>query len=1367
MNFPTVRLEGGLLSAEILEQVAQGEAPGQTPGHFGLDEGVRLTDEIHRAWSDARHFWGTFNRLLARLPEDDPATSDTRERWIIPLLRVLGYDLSYKSRAAVVEGQTFAISHRAGKGEDAPPIHIVGCRQPLDRRSPTGRPRLSPHALVQEYLNRTEHLWGLVTNGYQLRLLRESLRTARPTYVEFDLQQMMEGEHLPDFALLFRLLHRSRLPRGVEDAKDCLLERYHLISEEQGGRIRYRLRLSVKKALVVLGNGFLRHPKNEALRRALREGQLSSQDLYRELLYLIYRLLFLLVVEERQLLTPNPVYRKHYSISRLRHLAEARPQTPGRHGDLWLGLRTTFKLLARENLGRELDLPPLDGELFSSLKTEHLGSARLANSDLLTALWHLCLYRDEEASSLRRVNYAALNVEELGSVYESLLDFHPVVREEGGRLLFELVPGQERKSTGSYYTRPELVQELVKSALEPVLEERLSQASTSEEKERAILLIKVCDPASGSGHFILAAARRLGKELARVRTGEPEPSPEAFREAVRDVIGHCIYGVDLNPLAVDLCKVALWIESHTSGRPLTFLDHRIKCGNSLIGVFDLSVLEEGIPDDAYKPAAGDHKETAKALKKQNRDERKAWKVGQYHLFEEDLRELGRKFAALEEFGDSSPEEIRQKEKLYLELMRDPRFQHDRTACNLWTAAFFSELIPGNAGKVPTSEALRRYLEGKPINPRIIAHAEALAEKHRFFHWPLEFPDVFAQGGFDVVLSNPPWERIKLQEKEFFDTRDRGIADAPNAAARKRLIQKLPETNPALWREYQEALHTAESVSRFLRSSGQYPLTGRGDINTYSVFAERIRRLLKPEGRAGIIVPTGIATDNTNKHFFADLVEKGALVSLFDFENREKIFPAVDSRYKFCLLTLQGAPERPRAGATPLTFAFFATRAEHLRDHRRVFYLSPKDIARINPNTRTLPVFRTRQDAELTRAIYEHVPVLVNERADENPWSVRFLAMFHMANDSHLFRTREQLEEEGFQLVGNRFVKDGEVYLPLYEAKMIWHYDHRFGTYESVTSRSSTHLATPDTAQHADPGFLIQPWYWVPAEEVNARLGDWKRGWLLGFRRITNATNERTAIFTMLPRVGAGDVLPVVLGPSALESSLLLACFLAIALDFAARQKIGGVHLDFHYAKQLPVLPPDTYTPEDLRFIVPRVLELVYTAWDIKPFADDVWREADETLRAAIRAQWEENAAQTGGHTWNLLDWITAYLEIETDPKKGIPLPPFKWDEERRARLRAELDAYYARLYGLSRKQLRYILDPADLTERELEDILDPWEEVRDPLDPEAYAERVRKSTFPGETFRVLKEKELRLFGDYRTRRQVLEAWERMESKHAC
>ncbi|MGY4592208.1 very-short-patch-repair endonuclease [Thermostichus sp. MS-CIW-40] len=558
-----------------------------------------------------------------------------------------------------------------------------------------------------------------------------------------------------------------------------------------------------------------------------------------------------------------------------------------------------------------------------------------------------------------------------------------------------------------------------------------------------------------------------------------------------------------------------------------------------------------------------------------------------------------------------------------------------------------------------------------------------------------------------------------------------------------------------------------------------------------------------------------------------------------------------------------------------------------------------------------------------------MPVLVNEHTGENSWGVRFMAMFQMSNDSHLFRTRAELEKQGYRLVGNVFVPSppsplshaageggriaapdlssraageggyelpkasqeliararqlrreattaesllwellrdrrllgrkfrrqhpigqfiadffcddarliieidgavhreptqqerdrlreeilrehgfamlrftneqifdhteqvlqeiaayvtahsyehpsplsqslgrgagGEGYLPLYEAKMIWHYDHRYGTYEGVRDRASTQLPTPDEARHADPHFLVQPWYWVSAEEVQARLGAWQRGWLLGFRDVTNATNERTAIFSLLPRVGVGHTMPIVLTGEI--SAIHLSCFLAnlnvLIFDWALRQKIGGTHLSSFILRQLPIFPPTAYTPADLAFIVPRALELTYTAWDLKPFADDVWNEADDGLRAAIHVAWDANRIAVGRHEWRLPSWISAYPEIETNPQKGIPFPPFRWDEDRRAVLRAELDAYYAQLYGLTRKQLRYILDPADLTERELADILDPWEEVRDLLDPAGYAARVAASTFPGETFRVLKEKEIRQYGEYCTRRLVLEAWEKL------
>lgn len=320
-------------------------------------------------------------------------------------------------------------------------------------------------------------------------------------------------------------------------------------------------------------------------------------------------------------------------------------------------------------------------------------------------------------------------------------------------------------------------------------------------------------------------------------------------------------------------------------------------------------------------------------------------------------------------------------------------------------------------------------------------ANALSMKHKFFHWPLEFPDVFEQGGFDVVLGNPPWERIKLQQQEFFANRDATIANAPNAAARNALIKALPQTNPQLFKEYEQALHTADCTGKFLRESGRYLLTAVGDINTYSVFAEIASSLVNKKGRTGIIVPTGIATDDSNKAFFGAMVESNRLVSLFDFENREKIFKDVDSRYKFCLLTLAGSD----IGQQKARFGFFLTRVEHLQDDRRIFSLSREDFLRLNPNTKTCPVFRTRVDAGLTTKIYRRVPVLINENTGENPWGVKFATMFHMSNDSHLFRTRQQLEAEGFRLWGNKMKRGNEVWLPLYKAKMIWHYDHRYGT----------------------------------------------------------------------------------------------------------------------------------------------------------------------------------------------------------------------------------------------------------------------------------------------------------------------------------
>ncbi len=569
MAYVAISSEGGLLPVDLLDRVATGDAIGQRADDFGLPAGRRLLDEQQSAFSDVCAYWDTLQRRLEHSSES--RTTITRDSFVRPVLERLGFALE-RQRSATAAGETFVIEFRAGEDPQAPPVQIVAVDRELDRKAQGER--RSPHAAVQEYLNRSDALWGLVTNGACVRLLRDSARVSQPSYVEFDLAAMVEGNLYSEFVVLYRLLHQTRFPNGADDVATCLIERLYQEGLESGGRVRDKLREGVEEALKALGNGFLIHPGRASLREALGGGRLDALAYYRQLLKLVYRLLFLFVAEERRLLFPaapdgadrREVYSRYYSVSRLRARAD-RYFAEDRGADLWQGLLTTFGLFADSTAAARLGLAPLNGELFGGYACSDLEGAGCANADLLRAIRALSVWTDGRTP--RRVNYAGLDVEELGSIYESLLDFHPEVDLERVEP-FALAAGSERRQTGSYYTPPELVRELIEHALVPVMEERLAEARTTEEKEQALLRLRVCDPASGSGHFLLAAARRLARELARIRTGEDEPAPEAYRHALRDVIRQCIYAVDKNPLAVDLCKVALWIEGHEPGLPLGF-----------------------------------------------------------------------------------------------------------------------------------------------------------------------------------------------------------------------------------------------------------------------------------------------------------------------------------------------------------------------------------------------------------------------------------------------------------------------------------------------------------------------------------------------------------------------------------------------------------------------------------------------------------------------------------------------------------------------------------------------------------------------------------------------------------------------------
>ncbi|MHC5853953.1 Eco57I restriction-modification methylase domain-containing protein [Nostoc sp.] len=1062
-----LQIEGNLLAPDMTAQMLEGSIKGQSPEDFGFNKTDKLADEIATAWGDAKAYWAAFQRALARLDENNSATTITRELWTVPLLQSLGYEPVYTATAEVVEGQTYAISHRAEPGENKPPIHIIGCRLEIDKRPPSGTPRLSAHALVQEYLNKTEHLWAIATNGYRWRLLRDSSLMTRLTYIEFDLEQILSGENFAEFGLFYRLFHRSRLPEGMDDADKCLLEYYHQEAIQQGGRVREKLRDGVEKALVQLGNGFIQHPQNEGLRQKLGiipnyEAEVTNYEFYRQLLRLIYRLLFLMVAESRNLLLigddleKSRIFREYYSIERLRELAERPHWRREGFQDLWQGLWVTFLLFDENWRGEVLGLSPLNGDLFGSKTLPALDNCAIDNYDLLLAIRQLSLYLDK--AQLRRVNYEFLDVEELGSVYESLLDFYPQIVQKQSKYEFALVVGSDRKTTGSYYTPPQLVQQLIKTALEPVIKEKLhstqqklGNSENNQELEKALLSLKVCDPACGSGHFLLAAARRIGKELAKVRTGEAEPGIEPLKLAIRDVIQNCIYGVDLNPLAVDLCKVALWIEGFPGKLPLSFLDHRIKCGNSLVGVLDIKCLSKGIPDEAYKPVTGDDKTLATQLKKRNKKERE--NKNQLSIYEKlatdniDYAEMWRQLGVIPE---TTPQEVRSKQNKYKENLQEPSWWLKYSVCNLWTAAFFIPLTEHDLQLLPTTEALNR-LEREKVEKiyksddsyelritdyelnNIVNVANKLAEKKHFFHWCIEFPDIFPENqekwGFDCVLGNPPWERIKLQEKEFFASQSAEIANAVNKAAREKLIKELPKKNPELAQAFEDAKHDAEAQGKFIRESERFPLTAVGDINTYAVFAETTRKLISPDGRLGIIVPTGIATDDTTKKYFGDLIKSQSLASLTGFENEAFIFASVHHSFKFCTLTVTGKNVKVKEA----DFTFFCRYFADINNQVRHFNLSTEEIALINPNTLTCPIFRTSNDAEITKKIYRLVPVIENDKTSINPWSISFMRMFDMANDSSLFKN---------DIASNL--------LPLYEAKLFHQFDHLYSTYEGAT-----------------------------------------------------------------------------------------------------------------------------------------------------------------------------------------------------------------------------------------------------------------------------------------------------------------------------
>ena len=1272
-----------------------------------------------------------------------PNESQTEDDLIWPVLARLGWtaslrqqNLSAYGRVDVPDGLLFADEAAKGQANGFAQewkryelgLAVVESKRwlrPLDRRSGRAGEETAPSTQMLRYLRRVDDLttgrlrWGILTDGARWRLYYQGARSVSEQFFEVELAALLdlpghndglfalteaERRHwLKVFALVFR---RDAFLPGAADARTF---HQRAIAE---GRF-YEERLAASLSDLVFGQVF----PELARAVAAAEPDAPLPEVREAALLLLYRLLFILYAEDRDLL---PVRDTRYDDYALRDRVRGDVGRRKDQGDTFAETLATY-WSAIDDLCRAIDqgdvsigLPPYNGGLFDRERAPLLDRIRLGDrvmADVIDALSF-----EQGPAGRRYINYRDLGVRQLGSIYERLLE-HELAPDGDGVAVRPNIFA--RKGSGSYYTPDDLVGLIVEETIGPLVQARTDafeaeagrMPADGPQREQAvahlaehdpaeaILALKVCDPAMGSGHFLVSLVDYLADgviaamaEAEALADGYVSPLVgriQAIRDRIlanaedrnwaidrdrlddrhivrRMVLKRCVYGVDKNPMAVELAKVALWLHTFTVGAPLSFLDHHLRCGDSLFGAWARSGIDKAAEYGGPLLLHGSVTQAERsALGMQTIEELTDAEIAEAHRSAET-------FAGVEEATAPLDAVLSLVHAIDWLEVKD---REGRTALQ----SFFGGLL-GNPIEIALGRAEVSTERPESAHFAELLHeARRLIDEERFLNWQAAFPGVWTNwqsvrpaGGFDAVIGNPPWDRMKLQQVEWFATRRREIALVPRAADRKRMIAALERAGDPLAQDYAVASERVTMATRIARRSGDYPLLSGGDVNLYSLFVERAMTLVKPDGMVGLLTPSGIASDKTAARFFKGVATEGRLKALYDFENRRTrydavpFFPDVDSRFKFCAFVASPSPLSDAARC-----AFFLQDVAERDDPERCFPLTAESFARVNPNTGTAPIFRTRRDAELTTAIYGRLPVLVDRSSGEavKAWPVKHVRMFDTDLDSHWFRTRAELEErEGaYPIGGNRFASPAGDWVPLYEGKMVQAFDHRAAsvTINPENLHRPAQPAPPTLEQHQDPDWVPDPQFWVPASQCDCPAGS---NWVLGFKRITSTTNVRTFISSLLPAVGFNDLLPILLPDTSDRREWLLAANLNSApFDYVTRQKVQANHLNLFIVEQLPVVPPDRY--ESARFgpksaaeiVREAVLELTYTAHDMAPFARDM------------------------GHV----------------DAGGAVLPPFAWDEEGRLFLRAKLDAVYFHLYGVTdRDDVRYVYSTFPIVERE-------------------------------------------------------------------
>lgn len=1315
-----------------------------------------LTESITRVpdWSatsddDLRALETSLTKIFEAFPTDKkPNESQTEDDLIWKVLNALGWTshlrqqgLSPKGREDVPDGLLFkddAAKAQANTFKEEWRRYEFGLatveskrwQRPLDRQSGQKGEETAPSTQMLRYLRRIDDLttgklrWGILTNGAQWRLYYQGARSVAEQFFQVDLGVILgvkghdgglfalkpnERKHwLKVFTLIFR---REAFLPTTSDTRT-----FHQRAIDEGRF--YEERVATNLSELVFGQVFPELAK--AIAAAAPDANLD--DVRNAALVLLYRLLFILYAEDRDLLPVNDDRYDDYSfrdkvrldVGRRKDNNDTFSSTAQRY---WAVIKDLCRAIDKGDAS--IGLPPYNGGLFDSKRTPLLNEIGLNDETMAGVVDKLSF---ERADGLRRyINYRNLSVQQLGSIYERLLE-HELTRVDDELTVRPNIFA--RKGSGSYYTPEDLVQLIIREAVDPLVQEHVEAfrakadelaTSAQSEEDRLITLkgmdpaerlleLKICDPAMGSGHFLVNLVDYLANqvitamaEAEAIVTWARYVSPLTFRvDAIRTqirrnadqkkwtinasqlddrhivhrmVLKRCIYGVDKNPMAVELAKVALWLHTFTVGAPLSFLDHHLRCGDSLFG----SWVKPGINKASRwsKPLLL-HEPLQRAL-------RAASKMQIIEgLTDAEIAEAHRSADVFTEVQLMTSELDALLSLIHALDWLNIRDEVDRIAVQSFFDGVFGDPIKIALGKADVTNGrkeAKRFAE-------ILAQVRELTSEERFLNWQVAYPGVWSDwendaltGGFDAVIGNPPWDRMKLQQVEWFAARRREIALAQRAADRQRMITALQAANDPLAADFAKAEARADAGLRMARQGGDYPLLSGGDTNLYSLFVERAMKLVKPSGMVGLLTPSGIVSDKTASTFFKGVSTAGHLKALYDFENgRQSVdqppyFPDVHRSFKFC--TFIASPIRT---FDETKCSFYLHDIKTLLDDERCFTLAAADFARVNPNTGTAPIFKTRRDAKLTTAIYRNASVLVDRSSgtEVKAWPVRYMRMFDMTNDSGLFRTRQELNErEGaYPIGGNHFKSRSGEWLPLYVGRMIHQFDHRAASV--VVNEENVHNAAfsgeVTLAQKQDPAYAPEPQYWVAEREVDFPSGF---EWLVAFRDIARATDVRTVIASIVPKAGFGNKLPLLLPTdSAAYKSvgpLMLANLNALPLDFVARSKIHSTSVNWYLAEQLPVIPLDRYM--STRFgkktaasvASEAVLELTYTSDDMASFARDM-----------------------------------GYVD-----KKGNAKAPFRWDDDHRLGLRAKLDAIFFHLYGITdRDDVRYIYSTFPIVERE-------------------------------------------------------------------